>query len=90
MADARLGAQSSEALTDGVPERRLAAVSAEALSTNGAAPERRLAAVSMESLTNAANDTPERRLAALSVEVLVPVRLTFVGWGIPVKSNTWS
>ena len=89
MADARLGAQSDEALTDGSPSKRLAAVSAEALTTEAAAPSRRLGAVSSEALTVAAT-IPQRQLAGLSIEVLVPSRLTFVGWGTPINHPVWT
>ena len=87
MADARLGAQSSEVLSDGLPARRLAAMSIEALSANAAAPDRRLAAMSSEVLTTSV--APDRRLGSMSVEVLVPAKLKFVGWGVPVSTPTW-
>lgn len=89
MADARLGAQSDEALSDGSPERRLAAISAESITNSGGAPSRQLAAISVESVTNAANGSPSRQLSAISVEVLVPARLAFVGWGTPIRSSSW-
>lgn len=89
MADARLGAQSDEVLGDGSPSRQLAAISAESL-TDSTSPSRQLSALSAETITNAANGSPSRQLAALSVEVLVPARLTFKGWGAPIKSPGWS
>lgn len=71
LADARLGAVSSEAL----------------YSVTSAG--RRLAGVSAEVVTNSAGPT-YRRLGSVTVEVLVPARLAFIGWGVPVKSRTWS
>jgi hypothetical protein len=54
MADARLGAQSDEVLSDGSPSRQLAAISAESLTnaSNGA-PTRQFAALSVEVLVPA-------------------------------------
>jgi len=89
MADARLGAQSDEALTDGSPSKGLGAVSAEALTTEAATPSRRLGAVSGEALT-VAETIPQRQLSGLSIEVLVPAKLTFVGWGVPINRPIWS
>ena len=88
MADARLAAISSETLSDGSPERRLAAVSVEALGDSASVPERRLAAVSVEALGDG-NGPPERRLAALTIEVLTPARIAqpFVGWGTPIATR---
>lgn len=89
MAEARLAAQSDEALTNGAPSRQLAAVSAETLTNAAGTPSRQLAAVSAETLTNSAGPT-QRQLAAISVEVLVPSKFAFVGWGSPIKSSSWS
>ena len=89
MADARLSAQSDEALTDGAPNRRLSAISAESLTTNSTTPVRNRSAISAASLTGAETIT-QRSLSGLSIEVLVPAKLTFVGWGTPVNSPTWS
>lgn len=89
MADARLSAQSDEALTDGTPSRRLSAISAEALIASSTVPVRNLSAITIESLT-VAGTVPQRQLSAITIEVLVPVRLSFVGWGVPIKTPTWS
>lgn len=88
MADARLGAQADEAVTDGTPSRRLGAVAADALTTHASTPSRRLGAIANDTLTTAAT-VPQRRLAAASVEVLVPARLSFVGWGSPINAPSW-
>ena len=89
MADARLGAQSNEVVTNGLPDRRLAAIGADVLTTQETTPSRQLGAVSNDVLSTAAA-VPQRQLGAISVEVLVPARFGFVGWGIPVRTSTWS
>jgi hypothetical protein len=89
MAEARLAAQSDEAITDGAPDRRLSAISAESLTTNSTTPSRNLSAISVESLT-VAETIPLRSLSGVSIEVLVPAKLTFVGWGTPINTPTWS
>lgn len=89
MADARLSAQSDEALTDGTPSRRLSAISTEALSTNSTVPQRRLSALSIETVT-VAETVPQRRLNAMSIEVLVPAKVVFVGWGSPISTPIWT
>lgn len=89
MADARLGAQSNEAITDSSPSRQLAGIAVDALTTQETTPSRQLAAISNDILTSSAA-VPERQLGSLTVEVLVPARLTFVGWGSPVRSPIWT
>lgn len=88
MADARLAGISSEVLSDGSPERRLAALNIEAIGNSAGIPERRVAALSLEAISNSAGPT-ERRLSALTLEVLTPARIArpFVGWGWPISTR---
>ena len=89
MADSRLAGQSDEVLSDGSPNRRLAALNTESL-TDATSPTRQLAALNTESLNNASNGSPVRQFGGISIEVLVPARLGYTGWGPPIKSPAWN
>lgn len=89
MASAQLGAQSDEVLSDGTPNKQLAGISAESLTDSASAPSRQLGAVGAEAITDSATP-PQRQIGAMSVEVLVPSKLTFVGWGTPINTPQWS
>lgn len=88
MADARLAATSAEVAVNALPARNIAAVSLDALTTQATTPSRQIASLSFDALTTTAT-IPERRLASLSVEILAPRKFTFIGWGTPVKSQSW-
>ncbi len=87
-ADARLGGQADEVITDASPQRRLAGTATESITDSAGSPQRRLAGTATESITDSAG-VPSRRVAGVAVEVIVPSRLTFVGWGTPVNHPVW-
>lgn len=83
MAEARLAALGLEAASDGLPERRLAAIATEVITDSVGIPSKRLSAISLETITDSAGPNG-RRLSALSIEVLTPAQFVFVGWGLPL------
>lgn len=88
MADSRLSALSTEALSDATSSRLLAAQSIEVLTDIPGVAERQLAATAVEVLS-ISDGIPERRIGSLSIEVLVPRKFTFTGWGAPMNSPSW-
>lgn len=90
MADARLAAINSEALTPGdQPARLLGAINQEALTNNEVVPVRRLSGLNTESLTSVAAP-PVRMFSGMTIEVLVPAQLSYIGWGVPVRGAVWT